>query len=83
MSKVCCKWVSEDMRTKNNTLWEIGIPKELPDKDDLELCYPGLYHYYEHPLLAVIFKRDHVPTTYARLYEVKPEGKVIRGWDKY
>lgn len=82
MDKLCCKWVSQDMTTKNDTKWQEGVPNELPEGHDLMLCYPGLYHYYEHPLLAVMFKDHHVPTNYTKLYEIKVEGTVVEGWDK-
>ena len=78
MNEVCCKWASEDMRTMNDTKWEVGIPNELPEEDNLELCKEGLFHYYEHPLIAFLFKDHHVPTTYTKLYKVKPEGKIVK-----
>ena len=82
MDKVYYKWVSPVMKTMNNTHWKLNIPKELPEKEDLRLCCPGLYHYYEHPLLAITFKNMHVGQGYTKLCEVRPEGKIVKGWDK-
>lgn len=82
MKELLCKWVSDDMRTMDNTIWEVGVSKELPVKDDLKLCCPGLFHYYRHPLLAVLFKFCHGCQDYTKLYEVVPEGKIIHTLDK-
>ena len=76
-----CKWVSEDMKTMNDTKWEVGVAKELPEKDDLELCEEGLFHYFRHPLLAVLLKDFYYCGCYRKLYQVKPEGKFVKDWD--
>ena len=82
MSELLCKWVDQDMTTMNDTLWKVGVPNELPEKDDLQLCAKGLFYYVTHPLLAVMFKSFHNCIHYTRLYEVNPEGKIVKNWDK-
>ena len=82
MSQLNCKWVSRDMTTRNNTKWEVGVPKELPERNNLKLCEEGLFHYFPHPLLAVMFKASSKCVNYSKLYEVKPEGKIVEGWNK-
>ena len=79
MDKLYCKWVGNDMTTRNNTKWEINVPKEIPSND---LSYEDGF-FYEHPLLAVMFKSFHQCENYSRLYEVKPEGEVTKNFDKY
>ena len=78
MKEVYCKWVSNNMKTLNSK-WEVGIPKELPQRDDLQLRYSGLFHYFLHPLLAVLFKEKYGCYFYTKLYEVLPEGKIVKG----
>ena len=82
MDEVLCKWVSKDMKTRNKTYWEVGVPNELPEEDDLWLCEPGLFHYCKHPLIAVMFKEFHNCDFYTKLYKVVPEGRIIEGIDK-
>ena len=82
MSELYCKWVSDNMTTMNDTKWQVGVPKELPKKNDLKLCYPGLFHYIRHPLFAVFFKHSHACNHYTKLYEVVPGGKIIEGLDR-
>lgn len=82
MNQVLCKWVSENMMTMNDTKWVVGVPNELPEKDKLMLCEPGLFHYMKHPLIAIMFKYFNLCEDYSKLYEVKPEGKIVEGWDK-
>ena len=77
-----CKWVSNDMKTINNTCWEVGIAKELFEEGNLELCRKGLFHYFPHPLLAVMLKERNGCRNYSKLYEVVPEGKIVEGIDK-
>ena len=81
MNELNCKWVSRNMTTRNNTLWEINVPKELPDRNNLVLCEEGLFHYVKHPLLAVMFKYFHGCESYTKLYEVIPEGQTIHGYN--
>ena len=78
MNEWYCKWVGEDMKTRNNTKWEVGVPKELPEKEGLVLHEEGLFHYFSHPLLAALLKTSFWGEIQDKLYEVKPEGKVIK-----
>ena len=82
MNDVLCKWISEDMRTKNDTYWTVNIPNELPEEDTLELCRKGLFHYVSDPLLAVFLKGYHNCNDYSSLYKVVDEGKSVEGIDK-
>ena len=82
MSQLNCKWVSEGMKTINETHWEVGVPNELPEKNKLTLGLSGLFHYYKHPLLAVIFKDFHGVKYYQHLYQVVPEGRIVERFDK-
>ena len=82
MNQVLCKWVSEDMKTRNDTFWEEGVPNELPERNNLKLCNEGLFHYYKHPLIAVFFQYSYACADYSRLYEVLPEGKIVEDWSK-
>lgn len=79
MEKLYCKWVSDDLTTMNDTKWEINIPKEfpVPKRDDLELCPEVFFHYFCHPLLAVMFKEKYGCESYSKLYEVSPGGKIL------
>lgn len=77
MSELYCKWVSKDMKTMNRTCWDVGVTKKLPEQENLRVDYLGLFHYYRHPLLAVIFKGDHGCGAYKKLYAVKPEGVIV------
>ena len=80
MNELNCKWVSEDMKTMNDTKWVINVPNELPEKDYHILYSNGLFHYAKHPLIAVIFKDFYSCGDYTKLYEVAPQGKIVEGW---
>ena len=82
MNKIYCKWVSENMTTRNNTHWEIGVPNECSGQNYIQLCQEGVFHYNHHPLLAVMFKYSHGCDNYTKLYEIKPQGVIVEGWDK-
>ena len=67
------KLTDQNMRTYGGHQWELNTPAPpLDGKGDL--CGPGYYHFYTHPLLAILLNPIHAKIDNPRLFEAR--GKV-------
>jgi hypothetical protein len=71
------KLTDQNCTTQNNTLWEIGVTKEicgeLQDKD-APLCSESWFHVYGDPLLAILMNPNHANIKHPRLWEAEATG---------
>ena len=77
MDHLYCKWLGQNMETWEDPKWEVGVPKELPVRNNLKLYEQGLFHYSPHPLIATL--SVDFDDNYKKLYEVLPEGMIVEG----
>ena len=78
MNEVLCKWVSQDMTTMNNTHWRVGVAQQLPEQDNIDFLKEGIFNYFSDIPFAMMLKEQYGCENYTRLYEVIPEGKIIK-----
>lgn len=52
------------------------------DRRYADLCSPGFFHFYEHPLLAYIFRSLHTSFDRPVLWEVEANERIVRNYDK-
>ena len=71
------KLTDRNMKTHNNTQWVLNEAKETSGKG--YLCSPGWFHFYSHPLLAVLLNSLHANFNNPRLFEINAEGKIKKG----
>jgi hypothetical protein len=71
------KFVSDEFKTKNATRWAVGVKNEAQGLGNA-LCTDGVLHGYEHPLLAVFLKSQHVEDEFKILIEVDSSEIVAR-----
>lgn len=75
--KYIYKLTAQDMTTYGGFQWKLGEwPAMLSGKGDL--CGPGYYHAYEHPLLAVLHNPIHADIYNPRLYRCEYQGPLKR-----
>lgn len=67
------KLTTQNMTTYNRFTWEVGKTVETSGRG--ELCGPGWLHYYDDPLLAVMFNPLHAKLSNPRLFEAECEGQ--------
>ena len=84
------KLVSQQYTTQNNTLWRDAQGKWLPVSASGEgsaLCTDGVIHFYDHPVLAVLFNPVHSEIRNPRLLKIRPSRLVahdgLKGGCKY
>ena len=68
------KLTDQNMRTYGGFQWELGVKPE-PRNGKGDLCGPGWFHCYSHPLLAVLFNPIHADISNPRLFEATAVGK--------
>jgi len=70
MQTVMYKLVTQDMKTQNNTHWEIGVTNKakLPGTN---MCSGQVLHCYSNPYLAVLFNPIHANIANPILMEIK------------
>lgn len=66
------KLLSQDMKSYKNFLWEIGATVKI-EKEGNRLCSEDVFHFYDHPALAVIFNPIHAQIKNPRLFEIEVE----------
>jgi hypothetical protein len=64
------KLLNQDLTSRNNTKWEIGVPVTI-QKEGVEMCTDQVLHCYNHPLLAVILNPIHVGISNPKLFEIE------------
>lgn len=84
------KLVSQTYTTQNNTLWRDAHGKWLTVSASGEgsgLCTPGVIHFYDHPMLAVLFNPLHAGILNPRLLKIRTSRPVahdgLKGGCKY
>lgn len=68
------KLTDQNMQTRNNFQWELGVWKEATG-DGQGLCSNGYLHFYDDPLLAVFFNPIHAGIESPRLFKAEGEGE--------
>ena len=87
MSKIRYKLTNQNMQTYNEFQWELG-KKYVIENDEDALCGEGFFHFYCHPLLAILHNSIHAQLPNPRLFKAKVSGKnktdgqLKEGWKK-
>jgi len=69
------KLTNQEMQTYNGFQWELGKWYEINNLDENEdLCSPYWFHFYHHPLLAVLLNTAHADIDNPRLFEIEIDG---------
>jgi len=68
------KLTTQDLKTFNNFQWEIG--KKVITSGKGQLCSAAYIHYYDDPLLALIFDPIHANILNPKLFKVEVSGEV-------
>lgn len=62
-----CKLLTQDLTSHGGFAWELGKAYALPGAGT-ELCSGDVFHYYAHPVLAVLFNPIHADIANPRLF---------------
>jgi hypothetical protein len=71
------KLTDQNMQTHNGCQWQLGVAKET-DGNSSNLCNSHWLHYYDNPLLAVLFNPMYADISNPKLFEVKALGKHLK-----
>ena len=69
------KLTDQNMQTYGGCQWVLGEWKETSGEGDLG--GPGWFHFYTHPLLAVLLNPLHANINYPRLFRAAAEGRTL------
>lgn len=69
------KLVSQDYKTHSEMHWEIGKTNTARGKGS-QMCSDQVLHYYEHPLLAVLFNPIHAGIENPRMLRIQCSQKI-------
>lgn len=79
------KLTNQDMQTHKGFQWELDVWKTATG-DSTKACSDGVLHYYEDPLLAILFNPIHADIHNPRLFEVEIEQPLgtdgLKSWCK-
>lgn len=64
------KLTTQECMTRGNTYWEIGTTN-YADGNGVRLCSPGVLHYYDGPLTAILMNPIHANIPNPRLFEIE------------
>ena len=87
MSEIRYKLTNQNMQTYHEFQWELG-KKYVIENDKDALCGGGFFHFYCHPLLAILHNPIHIQLSNPRLFKAKVSGKnktdgqLKEGWKK-
>jgi hypothetical protein len=70
------KFTSKYHFTKNNTHWVVNRPNKIENKEIRGLCTSSWLHAYEHPVLAVLFRKRHINSYYNSYVFWEGEGEI-------
>jgi hypothetical protein len=76
MNKILCKLTDQNMKTYNGFKWVLG-KKEVIENSGGNLCSANFFHYYEHPLLAVLLNPIHADIKNPRLFKIEVGGELL------
>jgi hypothetical protein len=71
-----CKLVTQELKAYNGFRWELG-KKEVIETTGGELCSGDFFHYYDHPLLAILLNPIHGSIKNPRLFLVETAGESL------
>jgi hypothetical protein len=71
-----CKLVTQELKAYNGFQWELG-KKEVIETTSGELCSDQFFHYYDHPLLAILLNPIHASINNPRLFLVETAGESL------
>jgi hypothetical protein len=71
-----CKLVTQELKAYNGFQWELG-KKEVIETSGGELCSDQFFHYYDHPLLAILLNPIHGSIKNPRLFLVETAGESL------
>lgn len=85
--RIKCKLTTQSMTTYDNFQWKLGervtIDSEIKGKKP---CTNQVLHYYEHPILAVLFNQTHANITNPRLFAISTSPRLgtdgLKSWCK-
>jgi hypothetical protein len=71
-----CKLVTQELQAYRGFQWELG-KKEVIETAGGELCSGAFFHYYDHPLLAILLNPIHASIKNPRLFLVETAGETL------